>query len=160
MSPMETKGCWIALVMLASFLSPAMAQFPSNPPDEDTTRFTQADEHRAGSGFLLINKPKGTLIFSPFATLRCHNQKGLDDTYTDSFGRTTTLNKRNDIQLQKVTLYFKGWIDNPKFRYFLYLWSANANSLPVSIYSPWHRLRDSLHSILFPATVMLPGQKR
>ena len=52
-----------------------------------------------------------------FTYLRYLNQRELDDTYTDAFGRTKTLDKRNDLQLQKVTLYFKGWLFDPDFRY-------------------------------------------
>ena len=54
------------------------------------------------------------------------NQKSLDETYTDSFGRTKTLDLRNDLQLNKVNLYFKGWIYDPKFSYMFFAWTQNA----------------------------------
>lgn len=98
-----------------------MAQIPSNPPDEATS------EHRPGSGFLLIKSPKATLSFSLYATIRYLNQQGLDDSYTDYFGRTIMLDRRNDIQFQKATLYFKGWLVNPDFRYVLYVWTSNTS---------------------------------
>lgn len=112
------------LVLLTGLLLSihVFAQFPSNPIERDTT-----PEHKPGAGFLLINSPKATLSFSPYITARYLNQKLLDDTYTDAFGRTSTISKRNDIQFQKVTLYFKGWLVDPKFRYFAYVWTSNSS---------------------------------
>ncbi len=37
------------------------------------------------------------------------------------------LDRRNDIQFQKATLYFKGWLVNPDFRYVLYVWTSNTS---------------------------------
>ena len=59
--------------------------------------------------------------FSAWGYVRYLNQKSLDETYTDSFGRTKTLDLRNDIQLNKINLYFKGWIYNPKFTYLFFV---------------------------------------
>ncbi|WCT14460.1 hypothetical protein [Mucilaginibacter jinjuensis] len=106
--------------------APALAQIAANPP-EDTLATRQKEEHRPGQGFSLYNGKYATLSFSPYVTERYLNQKALDDSYTDAFGNVHTIAKRNDIQLQKVTLYFKGWLANPNFRYFLYVWTANAN---------------------------------
>ncbi len=53
------------------------------------------------------------------------NQKGLDPTYTDSFGNTLTVTQREDVQLNKFFLPFSGWFLDPRFRYYLYVWSAN-----------------------------------
>ena len=53
------------------------------------------------------------------------NQLGLDETYTDSFGNVHTVQRRQDAQLQKFFLPFNGWFLTPKFRYYLYVWSAN-----------------------------------
>jgi hypothetical protein len=52
---------------------------------------------------------------------------GLDSTYTDSFGRTSDLHRRQDIQLQKMLLYFKGWMFDPNFRYLFYVWTSNTS---------------------------------
>jgi hypothetical protein len=53
------------------------------------------------------------------------NQKGLDATYTDSFGNTKSVQQRQDIQLNKFFLPFSGWFLTPKMRYYLYVWSSN-----------------------------------
>jgi hypothetical protein len=80
-----------------------------------------------GRGFKLANTPYGDLSFSLWSFARYLNQNGLESTYTDSFGRTRTLDRRNDLQLQKATLYFKGWIGDPRLRYLAYVWSANTS---------------------------------
>lgn len=80
-----------------------------------------------GRGFKLAETPMGDVNFSAWAYARYLNQKALDDSYTDSFGRTKDIDQRNDFQLNKVNLYFKGWLFDPKFRYLLYTWTANTS---------------------------------
>ena len=41
--------------------------------------------------------------------------------------RRSTVQRRQDIQLQKFFLPFSGWFLTPKFRYYLYVWSSNAS---------------------------------
>jgi hypothetical protein len=120
---------YLLIAVLSMFCySSLSAQIPSNPVANDGDKSNEAEEtHRPGSGFLLIDSEKATLSFSPYATIRYLNQSGLDDDYTDYKGQTRQIDKRNDIQFQKVTLYFKGWVMDPKFRYFLYVWTSNAN---------------------------------
>jgi hypothetical protein len=80
-----------------------------------------------GKGFRIANTPYGDVNFSYYAYARYLNQNGLDETYTDYFGRTKTLDTRNDLQFQKAVLYFKGWVGDPKLRYLAYVWSANTS---------------------------------
>src|SRR5262245_34174976 len=79
-----------------------------------------------GAVFRLAETPYGTMNFSAWGYVRYLNQKSLDETYTDSFGRTKTLDLRNDVQLNKVNLYFKGWVYDPKFVYMFFVWTQNA----------------------------------
>ena len=101
---------------------PVAAQFATNPVDTDSSA-----EHKAGAGFTLVKSKYATLNFATYATIRYLNSVATDDTYTDAKGQVREVPKRNDIQFQKVTLYFKGWIATPKFRYFAYVWTSNAN---------------------------------
>jgi hypothetical protein len=55
------------------------------------------------------------------------NQRTLDETYTDAFGKVHTVQRRQDIQLQKFFAPFSGWFLTPKLRYYLYVWSSNAS---------------------------------
>jgi len=80
-----------------------------------------------GKGFRIANTRYGDVNFSYYAYARYLNQNGLDDTYTDYFGRSSTLDTRNDLQFQKAVLYFKGWVGDPKLRYLAYVWSANTS---------------------------------
>jgi hypothetical protein len=43
----------------------------------------------------------------------------------DSFGNTKTIQRRQDIQLNKFFAPFSGWFLTPKMRYYLYVWSSN-----------------------------------
>ena len=67
------------------------------------------------------------LIFGFTTYARYLNQNALDESYTDSFGRVIPLDLRNEVQLYKVSLNFKGWLLDPKFQYLLFAWTNNAN---------------------------------
>src|SRR5688572_3337660 len=95
-----------------------------NLAEEDAGGF--GEFRLGGAGFRLADTQYGTMNFSVWAYARYLNQKNLDETYTDSFGRTKTLDLRNDLQLNKVNLYFKGWIYDPKFSYMFFVWTQNA----------------------------------
>jgi hypothetical protein len=69
----------------------------------------------------------GELNIRPYTYVRYLNQKLIDETYTDGFGKTQTVDTRQDIQIQKVSIYFTGWAFDPKFTYFLYVWTSNAS---------------------------------
>jgi hypothetical protein len=78
-------------------------------------------------GFKVANTENGDLNVSIYSYARYLNQLGLDSTYTNAFGKTTTLQRRQDFQLQKLQVKFLGWVMDPKLRYFLYGWTSNAN---------------------------------
>ncbi|MEM9801420.1 MAG: hypothetical protein AAGA20_13920 [Planctomycetota bacterium] len=75
---------------------------PTPAVDYDTV-FQSALDPNMG-GFHLAETPFGTLNFSLYTYVRYLNQRGLDDTYTDSFGRTRDIDRRQDFQLQKMLL--------------------------------------------------------
>jgi len=77
-------------------------------------------------GFKLAEGEMGSLNVSLYTYLRYLNQNATDDTYTDAFGRTKNIDQRNDIQLQKVKITFKGWVFDPNFGYNAYVWTSNA----------------------------------
>jgi len=80
-----------------------------------------------GSGFKVADTANGDLNIRVFAYVRYLNQRLLDPTYTDSFGNTSLVKQRQDIQVNKVIIYFQGWLMSPKFHYLLYVWSQNAS---------------------------------
>ncbi len=84
-------------------------------------------EHIPNVGFRLYEGEKGQLYFRLFSYARYLNQRNLDASYVDAFGQTHTVKQRQDVQLQKFFAPFSGWFLTPKFRYYLYVWSANTS---------------------------------
>jgi hypothetical protein len=78
-------------------------------------------------GYKVANTEYGDLNISIYTYARYLNQKGLEPFYTNAFGVTTKLQQRQDFQLQKLQMKFLGWMMDPRFRYFLYAWTSNAN---------------------------------
>ncbi len=83
--------------------------------------------HVPNVGFLLYDGEKGQIYFRLFSYARYLNQRTIDESYTDAFGKVHTVQRRQDVQLQKFFAPFSGWFLTPKFRYYLYVWSSNAS---------------------------------
>jgi hypothetical protein len=86
---------------------------------------TDAPEYIGNLGVKLYDGERAQFYMRLFSYARYLNQKGLDPTYTDSFGTVKEVPLRQDFQLQKFFLPFSGWFLDPKFRFYLYVWSAN-----------------------------------
>ena len=71
-----------------------------------------------GKGFVLARGPNGEVDFSTKGYVRYLNQMDLDPFYTDAFGRTTKLDLRQDIQLNRLQTILTGWRFDERFRYF------------------------------------------
>ncbi len=97
------------------------------PAAEGTPTGGGAGTFEPGKGFVLARSDLGEVDFSVFSYVRYLNQHGLDDTYTDSFGRVREIDRRSDLQFQKVTLNLKGWILDPRLRYLFYTWTSNTS---------------------------------
>jgi hypothetical protein len=78
-------------------------------------------------GYKIANTEYGDVNLSIYTYARYLNQKGLEPFYTNAFGVTSKLQQRQDFQLQKLQIKFLGWMLDPRFRYFLYAWTSNAN---------------------------------
>lgn len=78
-------------------------------------------------GFKVADTEKGDLNIKIFSYIRYLNQKGLNETFTDSFGTTTQIQRRQDIQYNKANIFFTGWFLDPKLRYMTYVWTANTS---------------------------------
>ncbi len=95
----------------------------SAAPEEKTTWGT----YTTNQGFKFVNTEYGDASLSVYTYARYLNQRGLEPTYTNAFGVTSTLQQRQDFLLNKVQFKFLGWMMSPKFRYFLYSWTSNAS---------------------------------
>lgn len=78
-----------------------------------------------GRGFMLVQTEWGDIVFSGYTYVRYLNQKGLDSTYVNGLGDVVPIDRRNDVELNKVKLEFKGWLIDPRFNYVLYTWTNN-----------------------------------
>ena len=93
------------------------------PRATDVWDFGSWGTYQSGKGFVLTRGVDGDVNMSLIAYARYLNQTGLDPSYTDSFGRTTQLHLRQDLQWNKVNLSFKGWLFDPNFNYRVWVWT-------------------------------------
>jgi hypothetical protein len=99
------------------------------PPDPATAapRTTEEDPFDPAAGVVLARGPGGEVSIGIVGYVRYLNQGGLDKTYTDSFGRTNTLDLRSDVQLNRIQINFRGWVFDERFRWRFYAWSQNVS---------------------------------
>jgi hypothetical protein len=87
-----------------------------------------------GRGFKVADTAKGDMFIRLFGVARYLNQRGLDDTYTDSVGVTRPVQQRQDIQVNKAIVFFQGSLMSPKFLYNAYVWTTNTSQgLPAQV---------------------------
>lgn len=79
------------------------------------------------TGWVLVNEPNAQEFLGLMTYARYLNQNALDHFYTDSFGRVLEVDRRNEVQLYKVSLQFKGWLFTPNFSHLIFIWTNNAN---------------------------------
>jgi hypothetical protein len=96
---------------------------PETAPKTDERFF---GTYALGRGFGLVRNEWGQVNFGIYTYVRYLNQKGLDDEYINGLGQTARIDKRDDLELNKVKLEFRGWLIDPKFQYVLYSWTNNA----------------------------------
>jgi hypothetical protein len=118
----DDKGVWVSDGCVADFLvARGGLELPAPEAKKGSPRYVP------NAGFLIVEHDKGEMYVRLFSYARYLNQLDLDDSYTDAFGNTQTVKRRQDAQLQKFFLPFSGWFLTPKFRYYLYVWSANTS---------------------------------
>jgi hypothetical protein len=115
----DDQGVWVSEGCSAVFIVGPETPAPTEPAKKKPLQYIP------NAGFLLVEGDKGQIYMRLFTYVRYLNQKGLDPTYTDSFGDNHTVQQRQDVQLNKFFLPFSGWFLTPKFRYYLYVWSSN-----------------------------------
>src|SRR5262245_33196072 len=118
----DDTGIWVSEGCSAEFVVGQTAV--TAPQQEEKLKPLQ---HVPNAGFLLYDGEKGQIYFRLFSYARYLNQRNIDESYTDAFGNTKTVQQRQDMQLAKFFAPFTGWYLTPKFRYYLYVWSSNAS---------------------------------
>ncbi|HEY6644070.1 hypothetical protein [Povalibacter sp.] len=109
----------------ASEEKPAQLSEPTTYPAKLAAAESPGPEYIGNLGFKIYESERGQIYMRLFSYARYLNQKDLDPTYTDFFGNVKTVAQREDFQLNKFFLPFSGWFLDPKWRYYLYVWSAN-----------------------------------
>jgi hypothetical protein len=94
-------------------------------PKSESTDAGSYGRYTPNLGYKLANTEYGDLSVSIYTYARYLNQRALKSTYTDAFGNTKDVQRRQDFQLQKVQVKFLGWILDPRLRYFIYTWTSN-----------------------------------
>jgi hypothetical protein len=117
----DDRGVWVADGCVGDFVvgPRTVAGVETPEPKKGSPRYVP------NAGFLIVEGDKGEVYIRLFSYARYLNQKGIDETYTDAFGNVKTVQRREDMQLNKFFLPFSGWFLTPKFRYYLYVWSSN-----------------------------------
>ncbi len=105
----------------------ALATTQGQPPSAAKAMLTSVlGTYEQGRGFGFIRTEFGEVNFGIYTYLRYLNQTGLDDRYTNGLGQDARLDHRNDLELNKAKIEFRGWLIDPHFRYVLYTWTNNA----------------------------------
>ncbi|MCC6765718.1 MAG: hypothetical protein IT293_13745 [Deltaproteobacteria bacterium] len=82
--------------------------------------------YKQGRGFGFARTEWGEVRFGIYTYVRYLNQKMLEDHYTNGLGQRVQIDQREDLELNKVKLEFRGWVIDPRFNYVLYSWTNNA----------------------------------
>jgi hypothetical protein len=117
-----SDGCGGEFFASSAQATPAAGAPPAAGAAAPEGERPKSPEYIPNLGFLLYEGEKGQIYMRLMSYARYLNQKGLDDTYTDSFGNTKAVSQREDFQLNKFFLPFSGWFLSPSFRYYLYVW--------------------------------------
>ena len=117
----DDNNIWVSDGCSAEFLAGQVGEAGTIKP----ATAESSPEYIPNAGFRLYEGENGQIYMRLFTYVRYLNQSGLDSSYTDYFGNVKTLDKREDVQLNKFFLPFSGWFMSPKFRYYLYVWSSN-----------------------------------
>jgi hypothetical protein len=103
----DDMGVWVADGCSAEFIVGASGQ--TEPPQSTVQPAAKkrSPEYVPNLGFLLYEGEKGQIYMRLFSYARFLNQKSLKSTYTDFFGNTFSLQRREDIQLNNFFLQFE-----------------------------------------------------
>jgi hypothetical protein len=100
---------------------------PSNVPGKNSPGPEYWGGFEPGKGVILMRSDVGEVDLGLVSYLRYLNQHGMDDTYTSAFGQSFDVTPREDFQLAKVQITFRGWLFDPRFGYNAYVWTSQAS---------------------------------
>lgn len=112
---------------LASAASSEVIRLPAEPIEAAAEPPARWGGFEPGKGLILMRSDVGEVDLGLVSYLRYLNQEGLDGSYTDSFGNTKTITPREDFQLAKVQITFRGWLFDKRFGYNAYVWTSQTS---------------------------------
>jgi hypothetical protein len=104
--------------------APEIQQIPPQAQAEPPVKWGGFE---AGKGLILMRSDIGEVDLGMVSYLRYLNQHGMDKTYTSAFGEPFDVRPREDFQLAKVQITFRGWLFDPRFGYNAYVWTSQAS---------------------------------
>jgi hypothetical protein len=108
---------------------PPNSQSGQRSPKDDTDQGYQEPrtwgEWNPGPGFKVAATEHGELNLSGYMVARYLNQFPASQHSTDHRGRPLAVQARQDFQFHRVMLYTSGWLFDPKFKYFTFVWTVN-----------------------------------
>lgn len=122
------RRCALAAVLWLSAVTLAAAQSTGagSGDQDDQQKPAPIGRYTPTEGFRLADTEHGTLNLRVFTYVRYLNELGTDETFTDSFGNTKTVKRRNDLEMNKAQVTLHGWLLDPKFNYNMFIWSSNS----------------------------------
>lgn len=119
-----------ALISLSAINENANAQ--DVPPADDSVTTSKVpgidSNYIPGNGFDIVKGKLGSLNFGAYGLFRYINQLPATQSYVDHLGNNRNIDTRNDFQMQRVMLFFRGYFLNPKLLYNLTVWTVNATN--------------------------------
>ncbi len=100
---------------------------PSPPAEAKVVEKPKWGAYEPGKGFVLARGPLGELGFGVLTYLRYLNKRSIDANYTDAFGRTIPVQQRQDFQLNREQIMFRGWLFDERFDYQFWVWTQNSS---------------------------------
>ena len=92
---------------------------------EEATEVDTSTPMAPGKGFQVANGEYGSMNIGLYALVRATEQLPATQEATDHLNRTFAVDTRQDIQLHRVMVHFRGWAYDPKFNYQLTVWTVN-----------------------------------
>ena len=75
-------------------------------------------------GFVVAKTDKGTLYLSVYLLGRYMNQLPVHQDFTDHLGVVHAIDTREDVNIQRMQFWVRGWFWDPKFQYEFQSWSV------------------------------------
>src|SRR4051794_25824800 len=117
---------WIALGLLLTVNASGAAAASGAAVSEPATDYTP------GEGFDVVKGRYGSLNISAYVLFRYLNQLPAEQTFVDHLGNTRVIDTRNDFQLHRVLLHFKGFLFTEKLKQDTTVWAVNStNSITI-----------------------------